>query len=327
MKYRNLGHSSLEVSAIGLGCMTMIGLYGAADDAESIATIQEAVDRGVNLIDTSDAYGGGKNEELVGKAIAERRDKVILATKFGNVTKPDGKPGGDGRPEYVVEACDRSLKRLDVDVIDLYFQHRVDLEVPIEDTVGAMSRLVEQGKVRYLGMSEAAAPTLRRGHAVHPISALQTEYSLWTRFPEDELLPTCRELGITYVAYSPLGRGFLTGAVQSLDDLGEKDRRRDHPRFRRENIEHNVAVLRPLAELAEAKGCTRAQIALAWVLAKGDHIVPIPGSKRRNHLAENIAAVDIALTAAEVAALDAAAPLDFTAGDRYPAVQMGTINV
>ncbi len=326
MKYRNLGHSPIEISAVGLGCMTMTGLYGAADENECIATIHAAIDNGVTFLDTSDAYGAGKNEELVGRAIADRRDKVVLASKFGNVTK-DGKPGGEGRPEYVVEACDKSLQRLGVDTIDVYFQHRVDTDVPIEDTVGAMAGLIEQGKVRYLGMSEAAAPTLRRGHAVHPISALQTEYSMWTRFPEHDLLPTCRELGITYIAYSPLGRGFLTGAVKRLDDLGEKDRRRDHPRFLAENIAHNVALLGPIEEIAVAKGRTPAQVALAWVLAKGDDIVPIPGSKRRDHLMENIAAVDIMLDDSEIAALDAAAPPDFTAGDRYPAGQMRVVNV
>ncbi len=327
MKYRNLGHSPIELSAVGLGCMTMTGLYGAADDNECIATIHAAIDNGATFLDTSDAYGAGTNEELVGRAIVDRRNKVVLATKFGNVTKPDGKPGGDGRPEYVVEACEKSLKRLGVETIDLYFQHRVDADVPIEETVGAMAGLIEQGKVRYLGLSEAAAPTVRRGHAVHPISALQTEYSMWTRFPEQDLIPTCHELGITYVAYSPLGRGFLTGAVKSLDDLGETDRRRDHPRFREENIAHNVGLLGPIEEIAAAKGCLPAQVALAWVLAKGEHVVPIPGSKRRDHLMENIAAVDIVLDQSEIAALDLAAPPDFTAGDRYPAGQMRVVNI
>ena len=327
MKYRKLGHSPLEISAVGLGCMTMTGLYGAADDDESIATIHAAIDNGVNFIDSSDAYGNGSNEELLGRAIKGRRDKVVLTTKFGNVRKPDGKPGADGRPEYVVEACEKSLARLDVDVIDVYYQHRVDADVPIEDTVGAMARLVEQGKVRYLGLSEAAAGTLRRGHAVHPISALQTEYSLWCRFAEEELLPACAELGVTYVAYSPLGRGFLTGVVKRLDDLDEKDRRRDHPRFTADAIAHNVALLGPLEELAAAKNCSPAQIAIAWLLAKGDNIVPIPGSKRRDHLAENMAAADIVLAPAEVAALDSAVPPGFTAGERYPAGQMGIVNI
>ena len=326
MKQRKLGNSPIEISAVGLGCMTMTGLYGAADEAECIATIHAAIDNGVDFLDTSDAYGAGKNEELVGRAIAGRRDKVCLASKFGNVTKPDGKPGGDGRPKYVVEACEKSLKRLGVETIDVYFQHRVDADTPIEDTVGAMARLIEQGKVRYLGLSEAAASTLRRGHAVHPISALQTEYSMWTRFPEEDLLPTCRELGVTYIAYSPLGRGFLTGAVKTLDDLGEKDRRRDHPRFKAEHIAHNVSLLGPIEEIAASKGCKPAQIALAWVLAKGDYIVPIPGSKRRDHLAENIAAADIVFEDSEIAALDTAAPPDFTAGERYPPGQMRVVN-
>jgi aryl-alcohol dehydrogenase-like predicted oxidoreductase len=326
MKYRELGHSPLQVSAVGLGCMTMIGLYGAADDKESIATIQAALDAGMNFIDTSDAYGRGANEELVGKAIAGRRDKAVLATKFGNVQK-DGKPGADGRPAFVVESCEKSLKRLGVDVIDLYYQHRVDPDVPIEDTVGAMKKLVQQGKVRYLGLSEASEKTLRRAHKVHPISALQTEYSLWTRFPERELFPVCRELGVTYVGYAPLGRGFLTGVVRSLGDLGEKDRRREHPRFRAENIAHNSALLGPIERIAAARGCTPAQLAIAWVLAKGRNIVPIPGTKRRTHLALNIAAADIELSADEVARLDAAAPPDFTAGSRYPEGQMSTVNV
>lgn len=327
MQTIKLGHSSFDISRVGLGCMTMIGLYGAADDAESIATIHEAIDRGMNFIDTSDAYGNGGNEELVGKAIAGRRDKVVLGTKFGNVRKADGKPGGDGRPEYVVEACEKSLQRLGVDVIDLYYQHRVDADVPIEETVGAMARLIEQGKVKVLGMSEAAAGTLRRAHAVHPISALQTEYSLSYRFAEDELLPTCAELGTTFVAYSPLGRGFLTGAVRKIDDLGDGDRRRDHPRFAPENIEHNVALLGPVEEIAAAHNATPAQIAIAWTIAKGGHIVPIPGTKSRNHLADNIAAADIVLDSSEVAALDSAAPHGFTAGERYPAGQMNIVNI
>ena len=327
MKHRRLGNSSIEISAIGLGCMTMIGLYGAADDTESIATIHQAIDAGLNFIDTSDAYGNGSNEELVGRAIAGRREDVVLATKFGNVRKPDGKPGADGRPEFVIEACEASLKRLGVECIDLYYQHRVDPDVPIEDTVGAMARLVDQGKARALGLSEAAEATLRRAHAVHPIAALQTEYSLWTRFAEDALLPVCAELGTTFVAYSPLGRGFLTGAVRALDDLGESDRRRDHPRFTAENIAHNTALLGPIDEIAAAKGCGPAQLALAWTMAKTDNLVPIPGTKRRDHLADNIAAIDIALTAGEIAALDAAAAPDFTAGERYPKGQMPMVNI
>ena len=327
MKHRRLGNSSIEISAIGLGCMTMTGLYGAAEDAESIATIHRAVDAGLDFIDTSDAYGNGSNEELVGRAVAGQRDKVVLATKFGNVRKPDGKPGADGRPDYVIAACEASLKRLGVETIDLYYQHRVDPDVPIEDTVGAMARLVEQGKARALGLSEAAAGTLRRAHAVHPISALQTEYSLWTRFAEDELLPTCAALGTTFVAYAPLGRGFLTGAVRALGDLGESDRRRDHPRFTAENIAHNTALLDPVEEIASAKGCSPAQLALAWTMAKSDTVVPIPGTKRREHLVDNIAAAEIGLTQGEIAALDAAAPPDFTAGDRYPKGQMPTVNI
>jgi len=327
MKHRRLGNSSIEISAIGLGCMTMIGLYGAADDTESIATIHQAIDAGLNFIDTSDAYGNGSNEELVGRAIAGRREDVVLATKFGNVRKPDGKPGADGRPEFVIEACEASLKRLGVECIDLYYQHRVDPDVPIEDTVGAMARLVDQGKARALGLSEAAEATLRRAHAVHPIAALQTEYSLWTRFAEDALLPVCAELGTTFVAYSPLGRGFLAGAVRALDDLGESDRRRDHPRFTAENIAHNTALLGPIDEIAAAKGCGPAQLALAWTMAKTDNLVPIPGTKRRDHLADNIAAIDIALTAGEIAALDAAAAPDFTAGERYPKGQMPMVNI
>ena len=327
MKHRRLGNSSIEISAIGLGCMTMIGLYGAADDTESIATIHQAIDAGLNFIDTSDAYGNGSNEELVGRAIAGRREDVVLATKFGNVRKPDGKPGADGRPEFVIEACEASLKRLGVECIDLYYQHRVDPDVPIEDTVGAMARLVDQGKARALGLSEAAEATLRRAHAVHPIAALQTEYSLWTRFAEDALLPVCAELGTTFVAYSPLGRGFLTGAVRALDDLGESDRRRDHPRFTAENIAHNTALLGPIDEIAAAKGCGPAQLALAWTMSKTDNLVPIPGTKRRDHLADNIAAIDIALTAGEIAALDAAAAPDFTAGERYPKGQMPMVNI
>ncbi len=327
MKHRTLGNSSIGISAIGLGCMTMTGLYGPADDAESIATIHRAIDAGLDFIDTSDAYGNGGNEELVGRAIAGRRDKVVLTTKFGNVRKPDGKPGADGRPEYVIEACEASLKRLGVDTIDLYYQHRVDPDVPIEDTVGAMSRLVDQGKVRTLGLSEAAVATLRRAHAVHPMSALQTEYSLWTRFAEDDLLPACIELGVTFVAYSPLGRGFLTGAVRALDDLGGSDRRRDHPRFTAENIAHNTALLGPIEEIASAKGCSPAQLALAWTMAKTETVVPIPGAKRRDHLADNIAAAGIALTASEIAALDSAAPPDFTAGERYPKGQMPMVNI
>ena len=327
MKHRMLGNSSIEISAIGLGCMTMTGLYGASEDAESIATIHRAIDAGLDFIDTSDAYGNGGNETLVGRAIAGRRDEVVLATKFGNVRKPDGRPGADGRPEYVGAACEASLRRLGVETIDLYYQHRVDPDVPIEETVGAMARLVEQGKARALGLSEAAAGTLRRAHAVHPISALQTEYSLWTRFAEEALLPLCAELGTTFVAYAPLGRGFLTGAVRALHDLGESDRRRDHPRFSAPNIAHNAALLGPIEDIAAAKGRSPAQVALAWTMARSGSVVPIPGTKRRDHLEENIAAVAISLTRDEIAALDAAAPPGCTAGERYPAGQMPMVNI
>ncbi len=327
MKYRKLGDSSLEASAIGLGCMAMTNIYGAADEAESIATVHHALDSGVNLLDTSDAYANGKNEEFVGRAIAGRRDEVILVTKFGNIRHPDGRREVNGRPEYVAQACEASLGRLGVEVIDLYHQHRVDPDTPIEETVGAMARLVEQGKVRALGLSEAAPETIRRAHATHPIAALQTEYSLWTRFAEDELLPTCRELGIAYVAYCPLGRGFLSATIKSLDDLAPKDRRRDMPRFQDGNRERNLALLAPLEEMAAAKGCTPAQLALAWLLAQGGDIVPIPGTKRRSHLGENIGAVDIALDDAERDVLAAALPPGAAAGERYPPGQLKSLNL
>ena len=327
MKYRKLGDSSLEASAIGLGCMAMTNIYGAADEAESIATVHHALDSGVNLLDTSDAYANGKNEEFVGRAIAGRRDEVILVTKFGNIRHPDGRREVNGRPEYVAQACEASLGRLGVEVIDLYHQHRVDPDTPIEETVGAMARLVEQGKVRALGLSEAAPETIRRAHATHPIAALQTEYSLWSRFAEDELLPTCRELGIAYVAYCPLGRGFLSATIKSLDDLAPKDRRRDMPRFQDGNRERNLALLAPLEEMAAAKGCTPAQLALAWLLAQGGDIVPIPGTKRRSHLGENIGAVDIALDDAERDALAAALPPGAAAGERYPPGQLKSLNL
>lgn len=318
MRKRRLGNSPLEVSAIGLGCMTMTGLYGACEDAEATATIHRAPELGVNFIDTSDAYGNGKNERFLGQALAGRRDAYIVATKFGNIRNPDGSRSVNGRPDYVAEACEASLKRLGIETIDLYFQHRVDADTPIEETVGAMARLVEQGKVRFLGLSEAAPETLRRAHGVHPIAALQTEYSLWTRDAEAELLPTCRELGVGYVAYAPLGRGFLTAGIDSLDRLEEKDRRRDHPRFKAENLSENQAILVPLCGLAAEKGCAPAQVALAWVLAKGEDIVPIPGCKRREHLEQNAETVDLELSAAEVARLDEAIPPGAAAGERYP---------
>jgi aryl-alcohol dehydrogenase-like predicted oxidoreductase len=325
MQKRKIG--PLEVSAIGLGCMGMTPIYGTPDPDECIATVHRAIELGITLIDTADMYGGGKNEELVGRALQGRRDKVVLATKFGNVRTPDGRPDVDGRPEYVPQACDASLKRLGVDVIDLYYQHRVDPKVPIEDTVGAMARLVEAGKVRHLGLSEAGAATVRRAHAVHPIAALQTEYSLWSRDVEPEILPTCRELGIGFVPYSPLGRGFLSGTITSLDALSENDRRRDHPRFHAENLARNVGLLDVLREIAKAHDCKPAQVALAWLLAQGDDIVPIPGTKRRTYLEENAAAVGIRLTDAERAHLAEAFPPGVTAGTRYPAGQMNRIGI
>ena len=325
MQTRQLG--PLRVSAIGLGCMGMTPIYGRPDEGECIATVHRAIDLGVTMIDTADMYGGGKNEELVGRALAGRRDRVVLATKFGNVRTPDGKPDVNGRPEYVPKACDASLRRLGVEVIDLYYLHRVDPNVPIEDTVGAMARLVEQGKVRHIGLSEAAASTMRRAHAVHPIAALQTEYSLWTRDVEPEILPACRELGIGFVAYSPLGRGFLSGTITSTEDLAEDDRRRDHPRFAQENIERNLALVETLRALATAKGCTPAQVALAWLLARGDDVVPIPGTKRRRYLEENVAALDVRLDESELAKLDEAFPPGITAGDRYPAGQMKRVGI
>ncbi|MBT6286167.1 MAG: aldo/keto reductase [Rhodospirillaceae bacterium] len=327
MKTRKLGNSDIETSEIGLGCMTMTGIYGPADETESIATIHAATDSGVSFIDTADAYGGGSNETLVGKAIADRRDKVVLATKFGNIYARDSERGADGRPEYVREACEASLKRLNIDVIDLYFQHRVDKEVPIEDTVGAMSDLVKAGKVRALGLSECSSETLRRAHAVHPISALQSELSLWTQFALNDHLPVCNELGVTYIAYSPLGRGMLTGSIKADGDMSEKDRRRDHPRFQGDNLKHNVAVIAPIEALAKAKGCTAAQIALAWVLAQGDNVLPIPGSKRLEHLNLNIAATEISLSDVELQELFDSIPPDFTAGSRYPDAQMWTVDL
>lgn len=325
MMRRNLGE--LSVSAMGLGCMGMTPIYGAVDQGEAIDTLHRALDLGVDLVDTSDAYAFGKNEELIGRAIAGRRSQVVLATKFGNLRNPDGTTAVDGRPDYVRQACEASLTRLGTDVIDLYYVHRIDPKVPIEDTVGAMADLVAAGKVRYLGLSEAAPETLRRAHAVHPISALQTEYSLWTRDVEAELLGLCESLGIGFVAYSPLGRGFLTGAFDTPDALEPNDRRRDHPRFSAENMARNAGLAATVRRLAAEEGCEPAQLALAWVLSRGDHIVPIPGTKRRTWLDVNLAALEISLSQATRDALDAAFPPGVAAGDRYPAAQMRTLHL
>ena len=324
---RRLGTDGPEVSAIGLGCMGMSEFYGSGDEQESIATIRHSLDRGVTFLDTADMYGWGANEELVGKAIAGRRDEVFLATKFGNVRGPNGEfLGVRGDPAYVRSACEASLERLSVDVIDLYYQHRVDTEVPIEDTVGEMARLKDEGKVRFLGLSEAAPETIRRGHATHPISAVQTELSLWSRDAEAEVLPTVRELGIGYVAYSPLGRGFLTGQITSPEDFPEDDFRRFHPRFTGENFQKNIALVHEIEAMAMEKGCTAAQLALAWVLAQGNDIVPIPGTKRVKYLDENIAALDIKLGDEDLRRLDQILPPGAAAGDRYHERGMETVN-
>jgi aryl-alcohol dehydrogenase-like predicted oxidoreductase len=319
MQTRRLGTEGLEVSMLGLGCMGMSEFYGETDDEESIATIHRALELGVNFLDTADMYGPFTNERLVGRAIAGRRDNVVVATKFGNVRGEGGERLGiRGDPEYVRQACDASLERLGTDHIDLYYQHRVDPEVAIEETVGAMAELVQQGKVRYLGLSEAAPETIRRAYAVHPISALQTEYSLWTRDVEQRVLPTTRELGIGFVAYSPLGRGFLSGRFSSPDDIPEGDFRRANPRFQGENFERNMRIVERVRELAEEKGATPAQLALAWVMAQGEDVVPIPGTKRRAYLEENVAATEVELSEDDLRRLDEAAPPGETAGDRYP---------
>ena len=328
MQVRKLGDGGLEVSALGLGCMAMTTLYGPVDEDEAIATVREALDRGADFLDTADMYGLGANEELLKRALADGyRGKAVIATKFGNQRTPDGKFGVNGRPEYVVEACEASLQRLGIETIDLYYQHRVDPTVPIEDTVGAMKRLVEQGKVRFLGLSEAGVDTLRRAQAVHPIAALQTEYSLWCRFVEDDILPVCRELGTGFVPYSPLGRGMLTGAISTANDLTANDRRRDHPRFHDGNLEANAALIRPLVDMAADKGCTPSQLALAWLLAQGPDIVPIPGTKRRAHLVQNLGALDVPLTAEDAADLAAAIDDADVHGTRYPQPQMATLGI
>jgi len=330
MQQRTLGRQGLVVSAMGLGCMGMSEFYAGRDDAESLATIHHALDRGVTLLDTADMYGPYLNEELVGRAVKSwvhgTRDGVVIATKFGIVRTADPHARGvNGRPEYVQQACDGSLKRLGVDYIDLYYQHRVDPEVPIEDTVGAMAELVRQGKVRYLGLSEAAPQTLRRACKVHPITALQSEYSLWTRDPEDEVLATCRELGVGFVAYSPLGRGFLTGQIKKFEDLAEDDYRRFSPRFQGENFKRNLDLVQKIEHLAKEKNCTPAQLAIAWVLAQGDDIVPIPGTKKRSRLTENLGALDAKLTKEDLAAIDKIAPIRVAAGERYPANMMSRV--
>jgi aryl-alcohol dehydrogenase-like predicted oxidoreductase len=329
MEYRRLGQSSLVVSAMGLGCMGMSEFYGATDDVESTATIHRAIDRGVTLLDTADIYGIGRNEELVGRAIRSRRNQVVIATKFGILRDPANPKarGTSGKPEYVQKACEASLKRLQIPVIDLYYQHRVDPDTPIEETVGAMARLVEQGKVRYLGLSEAAPQTIRRAHATHPITALQSEYSLWERGPEDEILSVCRELGIGFVPYSPLGRGFLTGEIQRPDDFADDDFRRHNPRFQGENFQKNLDLIKKVQKLSSAKDCTPAQLALAWVLAQGLDIVPIPGTKRRSYLDQNLDALEVKLTQEDLKEIDAIMPRGAASGTRYAAEMMKRVGI
>ncbi|HET7341471.1 MAG TPA: aldo/keto reductase [Methylomirabilota bacterium] len=327
MPTRRLGHSTLDVSAIGLGCMGLSGVYGPADDNESISLIHRAIDLGVNHLDSSDMYGWGHNETLLAKALKGRRERVILATKFGQVQNPGGHNLVNGRPEHVIQACDASLKRLGVEVIDLYYQHRVDPKTPIEDTVGAMKRLVEQGKVRFLGLSEAAPPTVRRAHRVHPISALQSEYSILYRKEAEETLPTLRELGISFVAYSPLGRSLLTGQIHKPQDIPEGDRRLAHPRFQGDNLVHNLELVKKIEAFARDKGCTPGQLVLAWLLAQGQDVVAIPGTKRIDRLQENLGALKVTLSAEDVRRLAEAVPRDAAAGPRYPEAAMKAVHL
>jgi len=327
MNFRKLGRQGPTVSAIGLGCMGMSEFYGATDDQQSIRTIHHALALGINFLDTADIYGLGRNETLVGRAIKDRRDEVVLATKFGNVRGSDGSfKGVDGKPSYVKASCEASLKRLGVDVIDLYYQHRVDPGTPIEETVDAMADLVKEGKVRFLGLSEAAPGTIRRACAVHPISALQTEYSLWTRDVEAEIMAVCRELGIGFVPYSPLGRGFLTGRIKSLRDLEEGDYRRHAPRFQADNLEHNLNIIQRLEAIASAKACSLAQLCLAWLLARGQDIVPIAGTRHRAYLEDNLKALQVQLSPKDMAQIDEAAPLGAAQGSRYPEAAMQAVN-
>jgi len=328
MEHRTLGKNGLRVSAIGLGLMSMSGTYGKSDDEQSIRVIHAALDRGVDFLDSSDMYGWGQNETLLGRALKGRRKGAVVATKFGQVKPPDGKTNiVDGRPAYVAQACDASLMRLGVDVIDLYYQHRVDPKVPIEETVGAMGRLVERGKVRYLGLSEAAPETIRRGHAVHPLAAVQSEYSLLYRQPAEETIAACRELGIAFVAYSPLGRGLLSATIKATADIPEDDRRRSHPRFQEGNLDHNMELVRSIEQMAEKKGCMPSQLALAWVLAQGEDIVPIPGTKRLEYLEENLGALGVTLTRDDLARLDEAMPPGAAKGSRYPEAQMKAVHL